>query len=1007
MLGSEKITKRKSVAAQVSVVLYNPSEPRVNVSRTCLHRFCSSSPDWGWTRFHGPYYDIPHRVRGQRQALLRDDKLAFTGYIRIVNDETNCLWEHPSSDNIWDSFAMTGLHSLTLKTPSLSSATLSGGNVISAVAPWMLFKPFRQLLYDFKAPGLENSSTRPKPLITALQKIMYMLRTRVQPRANSVPLDSIIDALEWYGIHNHLAKLDVIAVWEQLRIKLEDELCDTPFSNALEDICGPKRDYNKGVPNYRVGVLGTHKMQRAVDEAPGLTAESPLPKLLTIELDRQFFDSGSRSYVKLLNKVTLDDHITVKNVAYTLFGFVVHKQTLQSYLYQSILRPAGPGSKWYCYSDNRDENMVKCLTQRQAVTLHEGKEGSGRVTGNDSVAYIAMYIRDDIKDSAFSQDPEEWDVPSHITNEYGEPHTGSESKTTRREHQAEADKNDQTEDLPEVPPMPETRQFQVINSKAFLEHEGPGTIDVYDSKWAPSQSNVSHYIQIKGTDGYSDIRDKIAAAVGGVDDPRQVKFWFLDSTNGSVKQPRLLSTGKIEYSSGIYDQAVEQIKDEKLQEHSLYWNSRRIWVHVVDLADLPELPKEEPKVDSEAQSAALPDETLPTTQAPQLEDTPMSEPDEPEPQPPQPTALEVPHPVLHSADDTAMAEVDEAALSGAPTDNTATPNNESADTEMGGTQENTSDLPNPTIDASAAPAPVSAEEPAQDSEPPIERPQTPPPPPDELYFFVKYFDAEKQALIPKGSFIAERSARLETTIVKLLDIPQDQKLELYEETKSALASSLRGRKSFSSNSLHNTAIVVYTYPLSTEQREALADRASFADLQSFLDFRSRARNFPQTLNGHFTHSYFSSQYYKGEYRNGHRHGNGHRIYHSGATYEGTFRLSQRHGEHGRYTYQNGDVYDGQWAANQQHGTGAFTEAATGNMYMGGWKNDKKFGEGVTHWKNAQETERLCRICWEESADAALYDCGHVVACLACARQVENCPVCRRRVLSAMKLYYVA
>lgn len=539
---------------------------------------------------------------------------------------------------------------------------------------------------------------------------------------------------------------------------------------------------------------------------------------------------------------------------------------------------------------------------------------------------------------------------------------------------------------------------------------------------ALARSNLVHYIQVKGTDDYSNIRDKIATAVGGIEDPRQVKFWFIDTINGSFEQPQLLSTGKIEFSSGIFDQAVEQMKDEKLEEHSPYWNSRRIWAHVVDVADLPEVPeppKEEPKADSEATAdpavavsndstdPPVPSGDPPVAEAPQLEDTPMSEPDEPEPQQPQPTVLEIPHPILPSADDIAMEEVDAPAPPNATATDVAVPNNEATDTEMGGTQEVSNDPPNPAVDTPTEPPPVPADEPVQNTEPPVQRPQTPPPPPDELYFFVKYFDAEKQALVPKGSFIAERSARLEATIMKLLDISPDQKLELYAEEKVTQAVTLRGRKSFSSNSLHNAAIVVYTFPLSTEQREALADRAAFADLASYLDFRSRARNFPTTLNGHFEHGYFSSQYYKGEYKNGHRHGNGYRIYHSGATYEGTFRLSQRHGEHGRYTYQNGDVYDGQWVADQQHGTGTFTEAATGNAYHGGWKNDKKFGEGVTHWKNAQETERLCRICWEESADAAFYDCGHVVACLACARQVENCPVCRRRVLSAMKLFYVA
>ncbi|PVI07656.1 hypothetical protein DM02DRAFT_580320 [Periconia macrospinosa] len=1021
LLGSQKIVKRKSVAAQVSVVLYNPNEPRVNVARTCLHRFCSASPDWGWTRFHGPYYDIPNRVRGQRQALLRDDKLAFTGYIRIVNDETNCLWEHPSSDNVWDSLAMTGLHSLTLKTSSFSSSSLPGGNIISAVAPWMLSKPFRQLLYKFTTNGSENFSTRPRPLIAAFQKVLYRIRTQVQPGTGSVPLDPIIDALAWYGIHNRLAKLDVIAVWEYLRNKLEDELFDTPLSNALEDLFGPKRDYNTGIPNYRVGVLGVESMQKAIDQSPELTLPtSPPPKLLKVELERQFFDTGSRSYVKLLNKVTLDDHINVRNTAYTLFGFVVHKQTLQSYLYQPIMRPGGPGTKWYSYSDSRDDHMVKCLTQRQAVTLHEGKEGSGRVTGNDSIAYVVMYIRDDIKASAFSQDSEQWDIPLHITNEYGVRPNGNESNVTPEQNQQQADKEDGTEATSAQDiPTPEERQFQIISSKAFLEHEGPGFVDVYGSNHDLAHSNPPQYIQLMATDGYRDIREKIAGLVGGVDDLRQVKFWFLDTNHGFFGQPQLLSTGKIEFSSGIYDYAVEQIKDEKLEEHSLYWNSRRIWFHVVDVADLPELPKEVPKVEPEppsesvvvapvdTENSAIPSEQPPATDAPQVEDTPMSEPDEPEPEQPQRTPLEVSDPIVPNTGDTAMVGADAPAPPDPAATEAAPLADGSADTEMGGTQENTDVPSNETANIPPEPAPVPTEEPAQNSEPPVERSQTPPPPPDELYFFVKFFDAEKQLLVPKGSFIAHRTDKLESTIVKRLELPSDQKLELYEETKLTQVSPLKGHRSFYTNDLINSALIIYTYPLTAEQREALADRAAFADLQAYLTFRAKARNFPHMLNGHFTHNYFSSQYYKGEFKNGHRHGKGYRIYHSGATYEGHFRLSQRHGEHGRYTYQNGDIYDGQWVANQQHGTGTFTEAATGNTYMGGWKNDKKFGEGVTHWKNAQETERLCRICWEESAEAAFNDCGHVVACLPCARQVENCPVCRRRVLSAMKLYYVA
>jgi hypothetical protein len=1065
LLGPKTTPKRKSVAAQVSVVMYNPSEPRVNVARTCLHRYCSPSPDWGWTRFHGPYYDLPHRVRGQRQALLRDDKLAFTCYIRIVHDETNCLWEHPSGDNVWDSFAMTGLQSMYLHGPGSSPASSSSGNIISAIASWMLLKPFRQFLYSYKMPNPEeHPSIRHKPLILALQKVLYMLRTEVQPAAGPVPLDLITGALESYGISDKLSKLDVIAVWEILRTKLEDELRDTSFSNFLEDLCGPKRDYSTGVPSYRAPVVGVNSMQEAVNQSPELTdSGNSLPKLLTIELDRQAFDTTSHSYVKVLNKVSLDDDIKVRDIPYTLYGFIVHKQTLQSYVYQPILRPEGPTSKWYSYSDNREGNMVKCLTKRQAISMHEGKEAKERVTGNDSVAYIAMYIRDDITDSAFTQEPEDWDVSSQIqevSGVLGKRGDAKDSPAHTPDSEVESAHEDKSPETSENLKPSEERQFQVINSKAFLEQEGPGTLDVFGLKWDSGISNLIHYVQLKASDSYKDIRDKLAVAVGDIQDSRQVKFWFVDAEGGSFGQPTLHSTGKVEYSSGQFNRHTDQVEKHTLQDSDI-WKLRRIWVHIVDVADLPELPKDEPKVISKpqveqvvppsgsaAEAPANEDSAAPTVteaEEPVLEvppraegeDTPMSEPDEPEPPQAEPMIAEpvtaepvIEEPVIaepmiaepmvaepmiadppllgslpdstRDGNDITMAEVDIQPRADPPAvDDIILPNTGGVDTEMGGTQEDASLPPVPPVDT------LPVEEVSHTPEPVIERPQTPPPPPDEVYFFVKYFDADKQTLIAKGSFIAQASARLEATISKLLDIPTDQSIEFYEERKLVQVRPLKGRKSFSSNDVQSTGIIVYTYPLSPERREALSDRAVFADLQSFLAFRAKARNFPSAMNGYFTHSYFSSQYYKGEFKNGHRHGQGFRIYHSGATYEGSSRLSQRHGDHGRYTYQNGDTYDGQWVANQQHGTGTFTEAATGNMYMGGWKNDKKFGEGVTHWKNAQETERLCRICWEDGADAAFYDCGHVVACLPCARQVENCPVCRKRVLSAMKLYYVA
>ncbi|ORY17606.1 hypothetical protein BCR34DRAFT_22357 [Clohesyomyces aquaticus] len=1044
LLDVARVPKRRSVAAQVCVVLYNPTEPRVNYSRTCLHRFCTGSPDWGWTRFHGPYYEIPHRIRGQRQALLRDDKLAFTGYIRIVEDDTNCLWEHHSRDNPWDSFAMTGLQSLTLG----EGSGTPGGNMISAIASWMLFKPFRLFLYHFKAPDPEKAPfVRPKPLISALQKVLYMLRTQVRPGTGSVALEDVLDALEWYGIHERLEKLDVIELWEVLRLKIEDELRNTSSAHVADDLFGLKRDHSSGIPNYRVPVLGVNTMQEAVNKGTDFAQAGPsLPQLLTIELERQDFDTPSRSYVKLLNKVSLDDYIDVRGTKYTLYGIVVHKQTLQSYLYHPVLRPEGPGSKWYSYTDGKEENMVKCLTKRQAIDMHEGKSGSDKVIGNEPVAYIAMYVRSDVANLAFKSEPqsEQWEAPEWLRADVEKPQSLNASPIPLPVPPPPSDEpkpdTEQEAKEPEEPIPPEVREFRVIDSRVFSQHEGPGTFDAYDSKWQPGESELISTVNLTAVDSCEEIRNKLAKVIKDIKDPRQIKFWFLDTMRGTFSRPHLLGTGKVEYSSGSTDPyAYDSSKPWALQDHPDSWSTYWVWVHVIEVSELQEVPKEEPRVPEPpeaAQPPAIPQEpseALPTVvdvppppapvAVPAAEDTPMSEPDEPAPPvaqalsqpPPEPQSPAPSSNVEPPADiaDTAMVEaevevaVESTPVADPPAVDVIIPNSTvPADTEMGGTQDI---LPPP-------PPPPLPDLPTEPPLPPTmdyqQNPLVPPPPQpvqtvaDEVYFFLKFFDAEAQSLESRGSHVVQKTARVDNTIVSILGLPAEQKLDLFEEEDITTAHPIRNRRSFAQNDLHNCTVIIATLPLSEDQRNALGARAAFADPQSYLAFRTQARNFPGKLTGHFTLNYFSSQYYKGEMKNGHRHGQGIRIYHTGATYEGTFLLSRRH-SHGLYTFQNGDTYEGEWFQDQQHGTGTFVEAATGNTYVGGWKNDKKFGEGVTHWKNAQETERLCRICWEESADSAFYDCGHVVACLQCARRVDSCPVCRKRVLSAMKLYYVA
>lgn len=979
LLTEEPVPKRPSVAAQVSVVLYNPAEPRTNYYRQCSHRFCPDSPDWGWTRFAGPHFEIHYRQRGQRQALLRNDTLAFSAHIRTVNDPTECLWEHHSRENRWDSFAMTGLQGL-----ADSEYDSHGGSLIAAISSWMLLKPFRQFLYELRLPDPVNEArTKPKPLLAALQKTLYRLRTDVQPGCGPVDLDDIADALEWYGTDSCLSKLDVIEIWEILRSKMEFELADTSSKDRLKDLFGPERDRMMNVPTYRAPVKDCADIQTAIDKSINLVqTSSPLPKILHIELERQEFNRESRSMRKLADKVKILEKVTINRTSYILYGFIVHKDSLQSGSYYSVVRPRGPGSKWYAYYDGKEENRVVCLTKRQAIEEHEG--GGSEKSG---VAYILMYVRQDVVPKQFSKDESKWEVPQWL-------------KTSSRASRSNT-LNEATE---------ETLDYKIIESAAFLEHEGPGVMDPSDPKWekSPYQSTI----KLPASSSTRETRDALSQKFNAKD-PRQIKFWFLDHANGTSHRPNMRSSGSIEDPRGDPDCEPNWM----LRTAAENWPERRVWVHVVDFESLPELPK-----------------------------------------PIEPSVNEVPGntnnvgPALDHGGDSPMSDVDDG---GNPTDEQMDlviteglaaqaarqhPVDVTSDLDFTlprppqplGTLGNDTDMANNMEAVQVMPPPPPPPPPADLITPPLQSINDnvvvitnsnlspfdfaiPPPMPHiitatqyEIYYFLKTFDPESQTLKAQKTVVAKKNDRIDHSVLDALGQPHDTPIDIYEEEGPTIATKLQrqGSITFSQASIHSTAVLIVQTPLTSEQCSALADRALFSDPVDYVQHSTSTR-FATTstpLTGHFTMDYFSSEHFMGMLVRGRPHGHGRRLYFDGGEYVGAFRLGQRHG-HGRLTHPNGDIYEGEWAADLAEGRGSFIEVATGNSYLGGWKAGKKFGEGVTHWKNAQEVERLCRICWEESADAAFYDCGHVVACLGCARRVDTCPVCRRRVLSAMKLFF--
>ena len=400
------------VAAQISCIVYNPDEPRVHFEQKSCHRFCDENPDWGWTRFHGPWFDIHRRQRLQRQALLRHDTLAFTAYVRIIKDDTGSLWWHPPKDNpIWNSVARCGQR-------GLSHGSANRSAIVSAFSTWLHIGPIADALRGIPVPQpFVVPQSRPLPFIEALQTVLQDIGVSSLSSHVSIPLEDVTETARRYGVDLN-SKMDVVEVWDKLRqlVKMESQLSQQSRDyHVIESLFDgvwtfrqpnqashttpePTNDISEHSANHTDrGKTEPNSVQKTINNFTSHAhGESDIdyPWCLQVELRRQSFDKNKRKWKKLTHEIKLNETVSFLNTEYTLFGIIVHQGDLESGEYFSIIRPQGPGTKWFRYYNDSGRKDVVCLTQRQACQAHEG---SGvQAEGNSAVAYVAVYLKHDV-----------------------------------------------------------------------------------------------------------------------------------------------------------------------------------------------------------------------------------------------------------------------------------------------------------------------------------------------------------------------------------------------------------------------------------------------------------------------------------------------------------------------------------------------------------------------------------------------------------------------------------
>lgn len=589
---------RWEVAAQIGCIVYNPNEPRVHAFQKSNHRYQNENPDWGWTRFHGPWDEIHKRQRGQRQALLRNDTLIFTAYIRTIRDETGNLWWHPAKAKPeWNSLERVGLRRLVWR--GFHSSAL-----IAALSSWLFLGPVTNRIYTCISELKRSSRNINLPLLDAL---WTLVREALAPAAS--PTDSseyslanIASIFQWCG-ENIYSKFDVVATWETLQriANIEaSEIMGMPNTRDLfRDVVTLKQsDIRMEQPLDKTtawdqparveprSVLETlelafHTSHKLFTQNQTLTAHqkaiSEYPPVLQIELHRQKFFPDARRWKKLTHKVKIDETLAIdlpfteQKMHYTLYGMIVHNGDLESQDYYSVLRPKGPGSSWLKYASDKDRKGVSRLTGKQAVTNHEG-EGD-KSEGIAAVAYVVLYVRTDSLskilgyESMFEQLHKRWDKDESCTSD-----EASKPSSNSKEIEKKV-------------------SVQVYRSDRFREYTGRGILNPMASQSAPNMN-----LEFAASATLSDVEKYLSAQKSSSIKLSAFRLWALDFGRQCSER------GSPQFMSSLHE-------DHRLDELATFYGGCSFWLHCLSSEEAEEIRQREIASRHEPPAIAAPDQS--------------------------------------------------------------------------------------------------------------------------------------------------------------------------------------------------------------------------------------------------------------------------------------------------------------------------------------------------------------------------------------------------------------
>ncbi|KAI4154523.1 MAG: hypothetical protein LQ340_001638 [Diploschistes diacapsis] len=936
-------SKPWDVAAQIGCVMYNPQEPRVFVFEKATHHFEEASQDWGWVRFHGPWNGIHLRRHMQRKPMLQNDTLQFTAFIRVVKDPTKALWWRSVDHSSWDSLAKTGYRGLSAEEPASYS-------FVASLAPWLHLKQFRDLVMGTKLPDpVCEPLHRTRPLFEQLQKIMYEKHCP-KGSSNAVSLYQLQQAFDWHE-HSFVNSSDVIELWESFRNIVNHEYYSQDPSDGLPDILGFIKTIRQSMhpvlpaaQNQTSKAREPHSVQDVLDDASHNT-----------DLRYKSWEGYSHEGKQSPSVLQVELHRQRYDTQSRKWKKMTHKIKLnesvnwggvQYTLFGTIIHKGELGSGRF-YSIVRpggpNSKWVRYKSGQTAYLTHRQAIESHEGRGDERYgAESVAYVAIYVRSDGFE---ELAPVPEEQSS------SGVLGPLEKEEKK------------PRDPATWEALPVIVYSSSQFRDRAGTGLVD----PWSFDKTG-RYELSMSPSAALFDVQRELVSQFNAAGDAEQCRLWPMKTTATTI---RFLPS---------FEQFTSP--DAKLLDFADRLGGIHLWLHVVP-SELIVKPLEA----CPPSPVAIPRSVPPTEPSQGLT---VNIEDIPEP------------PSTEPASTTARASGNE-------------------DVVMGGTQDEASAPaaaePPRNVLVEDGPFRAAVEAAINAGEiPAVEVPDAHPEPlvpdaprekqwqlQDQVYVLLKKFDAETQHVAGIGGFFVSPNDKVRTVLPQLVSLPDSFKV--YHEIDTVLDEpELSQDATFSTARLVNGSILVaQPDDLSDETSEELRKRGDALTVPEFFQTLTFLSHFSYTGPVHVA-SYFGGPYTYAPLRNGRFFGQCTMIDDTtGDAYVGNCIGGYKAGQGVMY-YANGDTYTGEWVHSQPEGQGTMVYNTTGNTYVGGWKAGRRHGKGIMTFEVADEQLQLCKICFEAEMDALFYRCGHVAACEMCARQVRDCPVCRRPVDAVVRIW---